>query len=184
MVAAVIGAASKGRVGQPMADDALVERVLNDLAKYFEGQATRRASDAVGMLLGAAISLALLLGTLAVLTVGWPLAAGNDWVTLVRDGTPRLLALGVFAYAVRFCVRNYTINKHLQVTYELRANILRTYPAFVFSLGDDLEKRGRIAIVVAQAAISAIETGYLTLPEDKGLENQLQAVRELVRDFK
>ena len=130
------------------------EKAALGLAGYFDEQATKHAESASLSLWFIGGALAALLTAVGALSLVWPIGPTNDWVTLARDGLPRLFVLGVFAYGVRFVVRSYTINKHLQVTNELRANILRTYPALVASMSDD-DKKGRIAILLAQAAVTS-----------------------------
>ncbi len=145
------------------------EKAALSLAGYFGTQATKHEKAANLSLWLTAGALTALLAAVGAFSLVWPIGPTNDWINLAREGLPRLFVLGVFAYGVRFVVRNYTINKHLQVTNELRANILCTYPALVASMSDD-DKKGRIAILLAQAAVTSTEGGYLHFPEDKGLE--------------
>lgn len=154
------------------------------LGQSFTKQAKSHQDAALLFLGGAAVSLLLLLGAAYYVFVHDPISLAvtsqTDWAEFTRQLLPRVFLLGVAAYLVRFCARNYTVNKHLQVSNEQRANILRTYPALVGAGTTDVQ-RDRMAVVLATAAVATIESGYLKHPEDRGLESSALAAIEVLR---
>jgi len=152
------------------------------LAQFFEEQAAGHRSTAARMLVSgaAAVVVLLLVGIAFVFVPELAIGATTDVVGYVRELIPRLFLLGIIAYAIRFFSRQYTVNKHLQVSNEQRANILRTFPAIVESGKNDVQ-RDRMAVVFAQAAVASIESGYLKAGEDKGLDSTALAILELLR---
>lgn len=153
------------------------------LATFFEAQANAHKESAWNFLRSAG-ALIVALGVVAfLLFVALPitlvLTDEDSWVQFARDLLPRLFILGVIAYGVRFAVRNYTINKHLQVSNEQRANILRTFDALVSSV--EGEDKGKMSVLLATAAVAGIDSGYLKQPEDKGLDSTALMAAELVR---
>lgn len=153
------------------------------LATFFEKQATEHKDTAWNFLRIAGGLVACLVIAAGLMFLVWPievkLTTEDTWVQFARDLLPRLFILGVFAYGVRFAVRNYTINKHLQVSNEQRANILRTFDALVSSV--DGEDKGRMGVLLATAAVAGIDSGYLKEPEDKGLDSTALMAAELVK---
>ena len=155
------------------------------LAEFFANQAIGHATTAKNFLYGAG---AAVIGVVVV--AGWvfvldpikvDLTSQANWVEFTRQLLPRALAIGVAAYLVRFATRNYTINKHLQVSNEQRANILRTYPALVGQGTNDVQ-RDRTAVILATAAVSSIDSGYLKQGDDKGLDSSVLAIYEALRN--
>jgi hypothetical protein len=153
------------------------------LANYFDAQAASHRSSAWNYIrlaggLIATLSIVALVLFLA-LPITLPLTTQDSWIQFARDLLPRLFVLGVLAYGVRFAVRNYAINKHLQVSNEQRANILKTFDALVSSV--DGEDKGRMSVLLATAAVAGIDSGYLTQAEDKGLDSTALMAAELVK---
>jgi fumarate reductase subunit D len=178
----VMSAAQEAQEALVTIREAAGAKATSDLAAYFETQAKEHAGTARTMLIAAVIGTVILLvvGFLFVFVDPFKMPASRDWIEFVRQLLPRLFLLAVIAYGVRFAVRNYTVNMHLRVTSEQRANILRTYPGLVASGQTEVQK-DRIAVLLAQAAVAPVDSGYLKHPEDKGLDSQLLAVAELLR---
>lgn len=162
--------------------EAAGEKGTSDLARFFEDQAKGHKGSADRMLLGVAIAVGVLfaVGAALVFVPGLQIKPTSDLTQYLREVLPRLFLLGIIAYVIRFFGRNYTINKHLQVSNEQRANILRTFPTLIASGQTEVQK-DRMAVIIAQAAMSAIDSGYLKHPEDKGIESAILAARELSR---
>jgi hypothetical protein len=178
----IIAAAEEARAALVTIREASGEKGTADLARYFEDQAKVHAIAADNALRAAVIAVTALLvaGAALVFIPELAIKPTSDWVEYARQLLPRLFLLGIIAYAVRFAVRNFTVNKHLQVSNEQRANILRTFPLMIASGQTEVQK-DRMAVLLTQAAVSTIDSGYLKHPEDKGLDSSALAAVELLR---
>ena len=180
----VTRAAEEARQALALIREAAGEKGASDLAKFFASQATTHSATAriFLVLAGALVLVVFGLGTwyFFVDPIRLEPQDSADWIEFARQLLPRLLLLGVVAYGVRFAIRNYAVNKHLQVSNEQRANILKTFPILIASGQTEVQK-DRMAVILAQAAVMGIETGYLKHAEDRGLDGQLLAAIELLR---
>lgn len=162
--------------------EAAGEKGTSDLARYFETQAKehRTASETMLRAAIAGVGALFVVGAAFVFWEPFTIRPTTDLVEYLRQLIPRLFLLGIIAYAIRFATRNYTVNKHLQVSNEQRANILRTFPTLIASGQNDVQK-DRMAVILAQAAVTNIDSGYLQHAEDKGLDGSALAAIELLR---
>jgi hypothetical protein len=155
------GLLEKLRVASGSAGAAKVSTFYRDQAETHRTQATRfLAFGAVSLVLTAVASIGLF--------VAYPPQAvdSSDWLLFTREALARLLIIGIPAYVAAFALRNYRVNKHLQVVNEQKRTALDTYPLFTESVSDEAT-RGLIAVELLRATVGLAETGYFTGHPDK-----------------
>jgi hypothetical protein len=115
---------------------------------------------------GAAIPL------FASLHVSLNLRGGTQWEQFVRDLVIRLFFLGILSYALAFCVRNYRVNKHLEVVNQQKTNALDTYPLLTEAAISDTA-RDLIAAELVRTVFEPGDTGYLGEDQERTvIDNQ------------
>ena len=168
--------------------DRAAEKASSDLASYFQKQATGHENLARFFIGGIIVSVALTGGAAwALFILATPHAvpeSGGEWLVFARDIAFRLVILGLTTYLIRFTVRQYGINKHLQVINQHRANTLDTYPLLVGAAPDDLAKE-HMSLLLTQAAIAPFGTGYEGAAADAAADAQLLSLAEtMIRSTK
>lgn len=145
------------------------EVATGNLAQHFENEAKAGGGAAGRFLTAAVIAGAVTVAVAAWLLVGLPLtlfATDTDsWLHLIRELLIRLFAVAALVYVLRFLLRNYAVNKHLQVVNQQRANVLRTYPVLVQAVETEWAK-DRVTVVVTQSAVAPSPSGYLSERRD------------------
>lgn len=107
-------------------------------------------------------------------------ASGTQWADFARNVVQRLFVLAVPSYFLSLTLRNYRVNKHLQVVNETRRNALNTYPLFVSAASTD-EARGVITAELARSVFGNVETGYIHPGSERTLIEQAPLVNLVSR---
>jgi hypothetical protein len=84
--------------------------------------------------------------------------------------TVKLVIVGIALIALRFCIKNYSANRHLYVINKHRANVLKAMEAFRTSAIEDAAKDAVLLSAVG-AAFGQMETGFITTKEGAGPHN-------------
>jgi hypothetical protein len=139
-----------------------------NVSTYYSGQASVHETQARRFLWVGGVAVAATLATAMVFFVLAPPQARepDDWLVFMRETLARVFIIGVPAYVATFCLRNYRVNKHLQVVNEQKRTALDTYPLFTESVSDDAT-RALIAVELLRATVGITDTGYLGNQPDK-----------------
>lgn len=89
-----------------------------------------------------------------------------------------VLLAGIF-YVVSVCVKNYKINRHLEVVNKHRVTALSTFRSFVEAAGDD-ETKKQILLETTKTIFAPVATGYVT-DESDNPENRLIQIASALR---
>lgn len=101
-----------------------------------------------------------------------PLAIGY----LIR----RLIIISILLFGIRFCFRNYSINKHLATTNTHRKNTLDSFKLFLTSLeGVDPTLRATLVSEVARAIYESGHTGYISDGESPTASTVVEIVKSM-----
>jgi hypothetical protein len=145
------------------------------LSTYYSGQAAVHARQAYVSLAIAALCVAAAFG-LGIYYIGQPIQADpvstNELVDYLRTLTPRLFVIGVLLYVVRAAVRNFSINRHLQVVYEQRRTALDTYGRFAQAVSP--ETQAAVVLELVKAIFGTAPTGYAELDGGKTVIENIQ----------
>ncbi len=87
--------------------------------------------------------------------------------------------IAMLFYALRICLRNYNILKHLIHSNKHRANVAQTLENFINSAGSDTELKSVLIKEGASAMFQSDSTGYLT----KDQMEITTPVKELITTF-
>src|SRR5205085_9429366 len=90
----------------------------------------------------------------------------TQWAELTRSLVARLFFLGLASYALAFTIRNYKVNRHLQVSNAQKRIALDTYGLFTEAVAD-AELRDVITAELVKAVFVAPDTGFLDTGSDK-----------------
>lgn len=104
------------------------------------------------------------------LAIGWPpelgslsnvnLSADDAWIRVLIAIAPRAVLVGLLFYGLRFAVRYFQVNSHLQVLNENRRNGLDTVPLLTKSTSDPAVADALLAQIV-KALFTDATTGFL-----------------------
>ena len=84
----------------------------------------------------------------------------EDLVHAVRDISLRVLSLIAIYFALSQSIKNYNVNKHLQVVNEHRQNSLKTFEAFLNAASTD-DVRSAVLLQATKSIFDPGKTGYL-----------------------
>lgn len=162
------------------------EAGANETSAFYERQAKNHGDQAKWFLVASA-ALALVLAVLGfVFFVAKPppvdssVSAGAQWIEFVRSLFIRLFFLGIVSYGLGFSVRNFRINKHLQVANEEKRNALNTYVLFAEAATTD-QGRDLTTAEVVHAAFRTTDTGYLAPVQEKTVLEDQTGIAGLLR---
>lgn len=102
----------------------------------------------------------------------------NSAQTINRIFVKIVLLAGVF-YVVSVCVKNYKINRHLEVVNKHRATALSTFRTFVEAAGDEDTKK-QILLESTKTIFAPVSTGYVT-DESDNPESRLIQIAAAIR---
>lgn len=157
-----------------------------ELSFHYRAQAEGHGTAAKWYLVGAAtigagtvVAAAIMFAKLTV-DLDAKTTSSTQWAELVRDIVIRVFFLGLFSYALSFCVRNYRVNSHLRVVNEQKKNALDTFGLFAEAAPTD-EARSLITAELVRAVFAASDSGYLDQgPEKSIIEHQSGALGVLL----
>lgn len=139
-------------------------------AEYYDTQAgdyRAEARRAYWLTIGAVCLFGLLV---AAFFWKWPIPQADvdedEWENFVRSLAPRLLVLGLVAFALAFFSRNYRVARHQQVVNEHKRNALRTYNRFLGTITRD-EERDLVTAELARRVFENVESGYVSTSNEK-----------------
>lgn len=128
-------------------------------AHVFSGQANNHRRVAWWWFAAAAIFFGILLVYLIYLL--WNgIGDSTDIVHTIRDIALRVLFLIAIYFAIVHSIRNYNINKHLQVVNEHRQNSLKTFEAFLNAAANE-EVKSAVLLQATKSIFDPGKTGYL-----------------------
>ncbi|MFZ3044251.1 MAG: hypothetical protein WA058_04075 [Minisyncoccia bacterium] len=128
-------------------------------SQVFGGQAEvhqRLARWWLGAAVGFFVVLGFYLGYL--LSVGIPVS--NDLPETIREVSLRVLVLIAIYFAMSQSIKNFSVNKHLQVVNEHRQNTMRIFEVFLNSATTDSAKE-HVLLEATKSVFDANKTGYL-----------------------
>lgn len=166
--------------------DAAAEQGVSQQAHYFSGMAAEHSTDAEKWLGYSLIMGAVALGfaVLTSFTYRIPVLAPKDGVEAAQLITSKFVILGILAYGLFTCVRNFLSHKHNSVVNRHRQNALLTYTAFVNAAPTSASRE----IVLTHAAASVFapqETGYIKQDEPSGGRSIMEMItKSSVPDIK
>lgn len=130
-----------------------------DLARHYMDQAEAHKKVAT-LMLRFAIASGIALAGLILVTFAWLAPGADSWTEFVRASTLRLLLLSVAAVALVFCLRNYRVNKHLEVLNKRRENALNTFGLFQGAVTSE-DARNFVVQELVRAVFAHEDTGYV-----------------------
>jgi hypothetical protein len=160
------------------------ESLAGELAEYYDDQATAYAKEA-------RVAFWLTIGAVALFgafVVGffwlWPIpqaeASEDEWENFVRGLAPRLLVLGLAAYALAFFSRNYRVARHQQVVNEHKRNALRTYNRFLGAIERN-EERDLVTAELGRRVFEHVESGYISSGNEKTVVETTPTIMSAMR---
>jgi hypothetical protein len=135
------------------------QAATGELAKQYKQQADEHMK-AAKVLLRFAIGTGVALALLICLTFWWLAPETNDMTEFIRQSALRLLLLSVATVALVFCLRNYRVNKHLEVLNERRENALETFGLFQGAVTSE-DARNYVVQELVRAVFAHEDTGYV-----------------------
>ncbi|QQG37504.1 MAG: hypothetical protein HYS26_02595 [Candidatus Kaiserbacteria bacterium] len=128
-------------------------------AHVFSSQATIHKNTAKWWLwAGVAFFAILVLYLIYLLANGVP--TSEDLVHAIRDISLRVLFLIAIYFALTQSIKNYNVNKHLQVVNEHRQNSLKTFEAFLNAAATD-DVKSAVLLQATKSIFDPGKTGYL-----------------------
>ena len=139
----------------------------SDLARFYKDQADSHRGSARIFLIGAAVAgLALVALVIVAFGLRAPESSPNDWTEFAGGAIFRVLLLSVAGFALVFCVRNYRVNKHLEVLNKRRENALETFGLFQGAVTSE-DARNLIVGELVRAVFAHEDTGYVTADSER-----------------
>jgi hypothetical protein len=142
---------------------------------HYEIQADRHRFKSWLGAAGAVGSLTILLGLASGL---WPdqlgrvtpadLTSPNPVLAVLVAAGPRLFLAALAAYALRFALRYFSVNSHLQVVNEAKRNALNTYPLLIASASKP-EAADALLSEIVRALFLDPHTGYINAESSASL---------------
>ena len=147
------------------------ETVAADLSPHYAGQATKHGKDAKGMLIASGVVGVLFAVATALALFKYPpeytaTGSSEQWIEFVRGTVGRLTLLSLGALALAFCLRNYRVNRHLEVVNKRGENALKTFGLLQAAVTTD-EARSVVVAELVRSVFGSEETGYLTGQGDR-----------------
>ncbi|MEK7613036.1 MAG: hypothetical protein AAB449_02755 [Patescibacteria group bacterium] len=128
-------------------------------SSVFEDQAQKHRTVAWRWFMAGCAVFVVLGGYLLYLLLhGLPVT--TELIQTLRELSVRVLFLVVLYFALIQCVKNYNVNKHLQVVNEHRQNSLQTFEAFVSAAATD-DVKGAVLLEATKSIFDPGKTGYL-----------------------
>lgn len=141
------------------------DQASGDLAKHYKTQAEQHQTSAK-LLLQVATGSGVALAGLVLVTFAWQPPSANDWTEFVRGSALRILLLSVATVALAFCLRNYRVNKHLEVLNRRRENALNTFGLFQGAVTSE-DARNFVVQELVRAVFSHEDTGYVQADSER-----------------
>lgn len=146
------------------------------------------AKQAEEHLMASRLWIALTYATLFA-TIGWgfiairyfSLSANASAALIAQEIVTRLIVFSGLSYALVWCARNYSANRHNYVLNKHRQNSLMTFEAFAKAAEGDAETKNAILVQATTSIFSAQKTGYS--PKEPDLDRPSQ-ILEIVRSVK
>lgn len=159
-------------------EDTLAEESVSKYEKIFEEQANKHQWAAYGWL-----------GTTAALLVGFGWVfywlfdvlriGGTEWVEVLQNIFTKGFLLSLIYLVLNRSIKNYTAQKHLEVTNRHRQNALRTFQAFHSAAGENQEIQDAVLLAATNAIFDANQSGYLST-RMRGNENT-SPIQQVIR---
>lgn len=133
-----------------------------ELSKHYRGQADHHEQQANAFGIAALVVLVITLG-IGLWLLGQPIETPVPATALVdylRGLVPRLFAIGIGLYAVRFTARQFLINKHLKVVNEQRSNALNTFDVVQTAI-EAPATRDLVVVEMVRSVFRGAGTGYV-----------------------
>ncbi len=133
--------------------------------KFAEVQGEHR--DAANLWFWGSVVLILLTAAVAILLY-WTIDIENSWDSPanVHKVVFKLAVLTTLFYLISQSVKNYRINKHLEVVNRHRATALRTFRTFVENAGETDDVRHAVLIETTKTIFAPVSTGYVENEDD------------------
>lgn len=160
------------------------EAGATELSSHYRTQAENHSTQADRFLkatIGGVVGTAIL-GFVLFVIVPPPVGSADQghWGEFVREVLIRLFFLGIATSVVAFLVRNYRINKHLEISNQEKRNALNTYPLFREAATTD-EAQDLVTAQLASAVFGHTDTGFLSGSHDKTIIENVPGVTGLLQ---
>lgn len=145
--------------------------VSEDLSPHYRKQASEHGK-AAGRLLVASVIVGILFGAATALALfKYPPDYSSDgtseqWIEFVRGAVGRITLLSLVALALSFCLRNYRVNRHLEVVNKRRENALNTFGLLQSAVTTD-DARNLVVAELVRSVFGSEDTGYLSGQPDR-----------------
>jgi hypothetical protein len=130
----------------------------------------------VAAVIATAVTIVLAIILFATLSVDLKAQTGTQWAELTRSLAVRLFFLSLASFAIGFLIRNYRVNKHLEISNGQKRVALETYGLFASSL-DAPEARDVVTAELVKAVFLSPDTGFLKADQARTIiENENASV--------